>query len=355
MNLDYLQFHHIDLSDPFFDSLKSDYAEFSDWFQRKANDWAYVFHNEQGRLDGFLYLKIEEGPLDDVTPHLPAALRLKIGTFKINPHGTRLGERFIKKAFDHALHSGVDEIYVTVFEHHQALIQLFDKYGFSQCASKHTANGTETVRIKSLFEPYTDTLLNYPSINNHSSQPYLLALQPQWHTRLLPDSILHNEDSDIIQDVSHTNSIHKVYLCSMPGVERVQRGDPIVIYRTSDNQGPAEYRSVATSICAIEEYRPLHSFSSKEEFMTYCRPYSVFSDSELDEFWNKKTYRHVIRFTYNVALNRRVIRKNLADDVGLDRSARWGFMRLSPDQFEKIALMGGVNESLIVNQAGIRG
>lgn len=50
---------------------------------------------------------------------------MKIGTMKINPHGTRLGERFIKVAFNKALEYNLDEIYVTVFEHHEALVSLF--------------------------------------------------------------------------------------------------------------------------------------------------------------------------------------------------------------------------------------
>lgn len=349
MNLRLLKFRDIDLSDPFFDSLKADYEEFPNWFSRKAEDSAYVFYNETGALDGFLYLKIEDGGLDDVTPPLPPATRLKIGTFKINPHGTRLGERFMKKAFDHALHSQVDEMYVTVFAHHAALIDLFDKYGFSEVAAKVTPNGTETVRVRRIHEHYSDVLSSYPKLSLNSTQPYLLALHPQWHTRLLPDSILRNEDANIVQDVSHTNSIHKVYLCAMNGVENVKRNDPLVIYRTGDGQGPAEYRSVATSFCVIEEYRHINSFESKSEFLTYCRPYSVFSEDELAQFWARKNYRHIIRFTYNVALNKRVIRKALADEIGLDRNARWGFMKISAPQFIQIARMGGVDESLIVD------
>ena len=42
-NLKYLRFSEINLSDPFFDSLKQDYEEFPSWFLRKANERAYVF------------------------------------------------------------------------------------------------------------------------------------------------------------------------------------------------------------------------------------------------------------------------------------------------------------------------
>ena len=97
-NLTYTEFKNINLNDPFFDSLKADYKEFIDWFNKKKdnNEGAFVFFNSQMLLDGFLYLKNEDEELNDVIPKQPSKKRLKIGTMKINPHGTRLGERFIK-------------------------------------------------------------------------------------------------------------------------------------------------------------------------------------------------------------------------------------------------------------------
>jgi len=41
------------------------------------------------------------------------------------------------------------------------------------------------------------------------------------------------ESPDIVKDVSHTNSIHKIYLTKMQGTEQLKRGDLLVIYRTS--------------------------------------------------------------------------------------------------------------------------
>ena len=98
-NLKLEYFSKINLDDPFFDSLKSDYKEFPNWFSKKREEGesAFIFINNRGLLDGFLYLKIEDEELNDIKPSLPSKNRLKIGTLKINPHGTRLGERFLKK------------------------------------------------------------------------------------------------------------------------------------------------------------------------------------------------------------------------------------------------------------------
>lgn len=345
------RFGDINLDDPFFDSLKAGYAEFVDWFGRKADEQAYVFEGDGGQIDGFLYLKIEEGAVEDTTPPLPPAKRVKVGTFKINPHGTRLGERFIKKLFDHAIHVQAEEIYVTVFAEHEALINMFEKYGFERLADKVSANGTELVLVRRIHGEYRDVVRSYPLIPLGANAVYLLSLYPQWHTRLLPDSILQSEDSDIVQDISHTNSIHKVYLARMGGMEALKRGDLLLIYRTSDEKGAAYYRSVATSICVVEEYRNIHSFASEDEFLAYCRPYSVFEESELRSFWLRKNYPHVVRFTYNVALRKRPNRKVLIDEVGLDPNAYFGFLPLTHKQLLDIAQRGNIDEGLIVHQA----
>ncbi|WP_242164968.1 N-acetyltransferase [Lysobacter sp. M15] len=344
------KFRDIDLNDEFFDSLKQDYAEFPAWFAKKADSDAYVLtDDETQRIHGFLYLKIEEGEVEDVVPPLPPAKRLKVGTLKINAHGTKLGERFIKKIFDHAIYEDVEEIYVTVFEQHEGLIRLLNRYGFQQAALKPTINGVEQVLIKYIFAPYKDVLTSYPLVAINGSKSYLLSIQPQWHTRLLPDSILNNEGQDIVQDVSHTNSIHKVYLASMRGMDVLQPRDVLLIYRTTDNQGPARYRSVATSLCVVEEYRSIHSFRSEDEFLIYCSPYSVFDEAELREFWRHKRYVHVVRFAYNIALKRRITRAELIDEVGLNSDVYWGFMPLTNAQVTEIANRGGVDARLIVN------
>lgn len=67
---------------------------------------------------------------------MPAASRLKVGTFKIDAHNTKLGEHFIKKIVAAALYMGVTEIYVTIFEKHQGLIKILRRYGLLNMEQK---------------------------------------------------------------------------------------------------------------------------------------------------------------------------------------------------------------------------
>lgn len=336
-------FSAIALSDPFFDTLKADYPGFQKWYEGKKarpDSRAYTFRSATGNLDGFLYLKEEDGVVDDVTPPLPPSHRLKIGTFKINPHGTRLGERFMKRAFDVAIEVKAQGLYVTVFAKHTALVDLFSRYGFVCVAKKPGATGEELVLERRLDSVKGDVVLDYPRIPLRDGRHFVLSLYPMWHSRLLPDSLLKTEKANILEDVSHTNSIHKIYLAGMTGVEQLERGDTLLIYRTADN-GPGYYTSVITSLCVVEELLNISAFKNEAEFVAYCDPYSVFSKAELRKIYNEKKYRWLIRFTYNLALTRRPNRKSLLEVVGLPGATYWGFFQITKDQLANILKLSG--------------
>jgi hypothetical protein len=99
----------------------------------------------------------------------------------------------------------------------------------------------------------------------------------------------------------------------------------------------------------LEEYRTLSSFAGKAEFFKYCEPYSVFSADELEYLWNSRKYQHVIRFTYNIALNKRPNRKVLIETLKISEKEYFGFLPLTSRHIKAMAQMGGVNESLIVD------
>lgn len=145
----------LNLNDIFFDSLREDYngIEFNNWLKRQSNEKTYVFKKE-GKLQGFLYLKLEDKNEDysDIYPCLYPMKRLKIGTFKIDSTGLRVGERFLKIIFVFPLKSKVEEIYVTLFENKRAdvkiLKDLLMKWGFV-IHGKKKSNG-ELVLVKNL-------------------------------------------------------------------------------------------------------------------------------------------------------------------------------------------------------------
>ena len=355
MDLQVQRFSDIDLNDSFFDSLRASYPEFNEWYNKKAaagaTAYCYYVDNE---LKDFLYLKIEEEELSDLTPALPAKKRLKVGTFKVDNedrHTTR-GERFMKKIMDMAIAEDVDEIYVTMFptEELQGLIRMFEKFGFSHIADKpHEGGNAEYVLIKDMTTHVDDFKLDYPFVKKASSNKYVLSIVPEFHTHLFPDSILKNEKKyDLIQDVSETNSIYKIYLCWMQDTRNLKAGDKLIIYRTSDEEGKAYYRSVCTSVCTVCEVKTYRDFENEEEFIKYTNRYSVFKEHELRRWYKNKNYFIVIKMVYNIAFTKKVINMVMKEQVGLNPKY-WGFFKLTDAQFDKLLELGEIDERYIID------
>ena len=359
--MDYKTFSTIDLNNPFFDSLKADYKEFETWFKKKQTDGskAYIeIDKSTNKMVGFLYVKVENEDIKDIVPILPAKRRIKVGTFKVDAHGTKYGERFIKKIMDYAIAESAEEVYLTVFSKHLGLIALISRYGFIPKGTKTTPNGTEQVYVKDMKSYTGNILLDYPLIKKTECKKYLLSIYPKYHTRLFPDSILNNESYDVVQDISPTNSIHKIYICYMPGCSALKPKDLLLIYRTSDGQGPAKYRSVVTSVCEVQEVKNRFSFKDMAEFIRYSSDYSIFAEEELTDIWKNIDYKtnapkqfYVIKMTYNAALGKRVINDDLKSKYGIGTasSTYWGFIPLTDSQFQNVLKGGNVNENIIVD------
>jgi hypothetical protein len=192
-------FGKCDLKDPFFDSFREDYPGFDRWFNRKADEPAYICVADDGGLVAFLYLKKELPGEDyaDISPPFARANRLKIGTFKVVANGFKLGERFLKIVFDNALIMGVSEVYVTIFEKRadqDRLIRLLEDWGFVRHGEKMTASDAELVLVRS-FSPrvdLNDPRRSYPFVSSRTRK-FIVPIYPDYHTELLPDSILNTE------------------------------------------------------------------------------------------------------------------------------------------------------------------
>ena len=353
MDLQLQPFATINLADPFFDSLKAAYPEFSEWYNRKAAQGAeaYVFHDASGRVADFLYMKIETEAVTDVVPELPAKRRLKVGTFKLLSRGTRRGERFMKKIMDKAMAENVDEVYVTIFPtpELQYLIHLFGRFGFNRLADKpHEGREAEWVMVKDMHAVENNIMEDYPRMRTAGRRKWLLAIRPEYHTHLFPDSILNNESYDMVQDVTPTNGIYKIYISWNSECAQLMPGDLIVAYRTNDGLGAAWYRSVVTTVCTVYETKKWWDFKDVEEYIDFTK-YSVFKEEDRRKWFRDRRNLVVIKMLYNVAFSKRVIRKTLVEQVGLDNEARWGFMQLTDRQFKDIIELGKADERYFID------
>jgi predicted nucleic acid-binding protein len=211
-------FGKLNLEDDFFTSFKEDYTGYERWFNKKADETAYVCFGG-GKLLALLYLKIEDKREDysDITPPLLPKRRLKIGTFKVSLNGFRLGERFLKIIFDNALLYRVDEVYVTIFNkriEQQRLISLLEEYGFCYHGLKNTSGNKELVYVRSCKKIANRSApkLTYPLFSTEG-RIFIVPIKPEYHTELFPDSILRTESPmNFIENEPHRNAISKVYI-----------------------------------------------------------------------------------------------------------------------------------------------
>jgi predicted nucleic acid-binding protein len=348
-----MYFGEITLGDPFFDSFREDYPGFDKWFNKKANEIAYVCISEANEIVAFLYLK-REGPAEnytDITPSLLPASRLKIGTFKVISNGFKLGERFLKIVFDNAILLDSQEIYVTIFDHRAEqvrLMELLQDWGFAYHGVKRSAGGNEQVFVRD-FRPQinlADPRKSYPFIAA-SARKFIVAIYPEYHTELLPDSILRTESPEDYEDNRpNRNAISKVYVSR--SLERnLRRGDVLVFYRTKSN-GSAYHTSVATTIGIVQNV--VRGIQNLDDFLRACRKRSVFTDAELAEHWNYKPHDRpfVVNFLYVYSLPKRPNLKALLD-AGVITQAPRGFEPLEEAAFDKLLEISNADKRIVVS------
>jgi predicted nucleic acid-binding protein len=339
------------VENPFFDTFRNDYSGFDKWFNRKANDEAYVCY-KAADVAAFLYLKVEDERelYVDIDPPFSRKRRLKIGSFKVGLNGFRLGERFLKIAFDNAIIQRVDEVYVTIFPRsveHERLIQLFEDFGFKYYGEKSSVEGIERVYVRDFARHFdsADPKSTFPYVSR-SARAFIVPIYPEYHTELLPDSILRTESpDDFVEQQPHRNAIRKVYVSR--SIRRdMKRGDVLVFYRTG-----GYYRGVATTLGIVDGiYRDI---PSEEAFIRLSRKRSVFSDQALRDQWNWRLNSRpfLVGFLYAYAFPKRPNLKELIEHhviKDIDSAPR-GFELLSRAQFEEVIALSRTNESTIVD------
>ena len=336
------RFDEVDLNSEFFDTLREDYEgrEFDNWFKRKGSEKAYIFE-ERGVLKGFLYVKVEMPNEPDylkIEPVLSPKKRLKVGTFKIERTGFRLGERFLKIIFDNARNNGVEEIYVTLFEDKRenvkALQQLMEQWGFKKHGYKKD-NG-ELVLVKSMeeYDCEKEPKFNYPLIADSASY-FFLPIFPKYHTDLFPDMILKNENMHLYQEnKAHRYAIEKIYLTGSWDI-KAKPGDVVLIYRTGE-RWPKRNSSVVSGMAIIQD---IVKTGSVEECIEICKNRSIFSEAEIVQ--EHATRPTVVKLLDYIPFRNKVKLYQLYDNgIVPDGSGPRSFESLSKEEYEIIYKIG---------------
>ena len=342
-------FGNINLKDNFFSSFLEDYQEFEWWFNKKSDNISYICETN-GEVKAFLYLKVEDANSEnynDITPVFQPKKRLKIGTFKVESTGYKLGERFLKIIFDNALRNNVEELYVTIFdkrEEQQRLISLLEEWGFVHWGTKETKNGIEQVLVRNFNKNINQKpQISFPFVSRNANK-FIVPIYPEYHTELFPDSILNNESPrNFVENEPHRNALKKVYI-SRSINRNLNPGDLIIFYRTGGN-----YQGVVSTIGIVESV--IDNIPSEEKFIDLCRKRSVFSDAELKKYWNwtPNNRPFIVNFLYVDSFPTPKVNLNRLRELKIINSAPRGFEPIENSKFVELMREARANESYIVD------
>ena len=333
---------NLDVDDSFFDSLKEDYgdSDFRKWFKEKSIEGrkCWIYH-EDDALMALLMLK-EENEIIKTSQPIPAGRRLKIATLKVDISGFKLGELFLKMAFQYCVSNQIFETYLTHFRKEEdVLINLIENYGFETVG--FLTKNNEEVFLKKLM-PIEKKLSTveisqkyYPSFSDSTDvKKFLVPIVPDYHDRLFPDF---KQRQMKITDYSEINipgnAIKKAYL-SHSKIKKIRPGDILLFYRSHDIH--------AITAIGVVDQEPVHT-KDTEDIIRIVGKRSVYLFDEIEEM--KKPvlvtmFRHHIFFPKPVDLN--YLRQN---DIPVPQS----IIELNHNQYMAIKKRGRLDERFTVS------
>lgn len=341
-------FADVNLNDPFFDSLKSDYPEFELWFKGKADKGTNALVYLDGdKIGAFIYLKqeTEEIPLQEGV--LPAIERIKIGTLKLDEsiRNKRLGEGALGLCLWHWRDAAVQQIYVTVYSKQEALIKLLEKFGFYLAGHKEN---NECVYIKDKNEiDVFNPLLSFPFLPSTFEFGGILPIQAKFHDELFPYSELQNVrfEQSAIENVAG-NGVTKIYIATPASILHYYPGEPIIFYRMATEN--KQFRSVVTSYGRITRCSlirtPYDTKMTYEDYRALIGNKSIFDDGTLLKLYNSHKNVYVLEMVYcgffgaGHNVNFRTLQ-----GMGLFPDQHPYQIKYCKEDFKKILEMGGIN------------
>lgn len=225
--------------DPIFESLRSDYPPFDDWFKKCKREHRQTWVVKTGnRYAGICIVNPERLPQYGLS-----GKTLKLCTFKVSDdfRGHRYGELLLKTVFAYLQENAYEGAFIEVYPKHEELIELLKDFGFEEVGTKATE---EVILAKGLVPPqetHLDPLAFNVRYGPHqvsvgdAAGAFIVPIQPQYHRLLFPEA-------EVVQQLplfqsSHPfgNSLRKAYLCGSR-ITTLKPGSLLLFYRSQDLQ-----------------------------------------------------------------------------------------------------------------------
>ncbi len=287
----------IDLKDALFDSLRTDYAGFDDWFAKCARQHRKCWVVEVGgALAGIVIRKDEARPEASIVS--PGNKILKLCTFKMAPafRGEKFGEQLLKQCLWFAQSNGYDVVYLTAYADKDDLLHLLQAYGFK--VTSRQDNGeliVEKVMRKGPLPVVAQTDIidldraSYPRFaDGEEVAKYCVPIQGAYHEKLFPEisfrvplplfsapGMERERTATPRQERTPGNTIRKVYLCRAQA-KRLKAGDLLLFYLSKDER--LEWSQSLTTVGIVERWQ---ESTTPEDLIRMTAKRSVFSAAEL--------------------------------------------------------------------------
>jgi L-amino acid N-acyltransferase YncA/rRNA-processing protein FCF1/predicted transcriptional regulator len=272
--------YNLDEKDPIWDSLRKDYPGFDSWLDEKVKKKgrkAYVIKVNDSYA-GICILKEKEVEIEfGFGPET-----LKICTFKVSDEfrGNLFGELFLKAVFNFCSENRVQNIFVSIFEKHQELVSLFERFGFEQTSFKGAYG--DQIYLKKL-KPSPEDLKELAPFDFHKkygpwitkftfNKTYVVPIQGHYHKLLFPDHPLEHPEL-FSGGFSFGNSIGKIYV-STSKIKKLKKGDNLLFYH-SEEVGGITAMGIVENVLRTSAADLLYNFVFKR---------TVYSEAEIREF-----------------------------------------------------------------------
>lgn len=278
------------LAEPFFNSIRAGYAGFDDWFRLKAMEGRRAWVYRDGPVPTIsaicIYAVQTNEPITDDGKVLPGQ-SLKLCTFKVGEtvRGRKLGELFLRAAFQHATNHHCESIFLHANnQRHTQLITLIDDYGFKYAgeyrgdAVYFKAHPIEPPAL--LMGSFEYVRRYYPHyLSGDDVQKFLVPIVPAFHEILFPDYQDPGQGLPDDHPRRHVgNAIKLAYLCHAPS-RQPRSGDIVLFYRSRDMRA-------ITSLGVVERYE---WSESAEEIAEIVSRRTVYSDEQIEEMAQSET------------------------------------------------------------------
>lgn len=284
-NVNQERLYNLDLTLPFFDSLKGDYADnkggFEGWVKRNPERHCWTIKIDNSLAGLCIYKHDEE--IEHAGILMPS---MKLSTFKVSDEyeGRKLGELLLKMAHQHAVKNKMASMWVTAHEKQEKLIAFLKKFGFLVHADM---TGKDMIFYKLMqppaklpkMEPLEFHKFYSPHFyDDKEIRKFVIPIQSDFHDILFPE-VTPQPTFEGLQrgDAIPGNTIRKVYICHSPQKE-MPSGSIIYFYRSS----PEQY---IHTVGIVEKARRL---TDMESLAAAIGKRSVYSSDQVEEMIKKE-------------------------------------------------------------------